>query len=218
MNARIPSLPRVLLAAALLHAPALGAQGLALSPALLVAPLADEPAPAAALVHQGTQALLEQVAVLTEPGRELPDDPVDLPCDRQAQSPELALAQDRPDLLLWRAVWEYRARRTIEALEAPLPICFPADQHEPDRTFQNVITFNSQWLSRPEHRHLSFVLNGYAAPRESATRQPVLGEQRANGVRLRSGANLQRRLTVRNGGVSGELGKARWVEYVLTER
>lgn len=214
MNARILSIRRILIGAALLHAPALGGQTLALAPALLPA----EAAPPASLVEDGAQALLAQVRVLTEPGRDLSDNAVDLPCDRQPQSPELAVAQQRPEAIVTRAFWEIRARRAIEALQAPLPVCFAPGRAEPDRMFQNVVRFNSEWLSAQGRAHLRFVLSGYAAPGEDAARQPPLGQQRASWVRLGSGANVQRRLTVQDGGVSQEVGRARWVEYILPGR
>jgi hypothetical protein len=198
MSARTSSINRLVLGAVLLHAPALAAQGLALAPAFSAGEARSAPAPS--LVSEGT------------------DNPVDLPCDRQPQSPELALARERPEILVWRVLWEIRAHHTIETLEAPLPICFAANRSVPDRMFQNVIRFNSEWMAGPERRHLAYVLSGYAAARENTGREPGLGAQRASDVRQRSGSNLQRRLTVHNGGVSDAQGKARWVEYILTRR
>jgi outer membrane protein OmpA-like peptidoglycan-associated protein len=218
MNAIRSYAGRMLLGAALLHAPSLGGQTLALASALLPGDGGGAPAPAASLVDDGAQALLEQVRALTAPGRDLTDDPAELPCDRQPQSPELAVAQQRPEAIVTRVFWEIRARRTIDALQAPLPVCFAAGRAEPDRVFQNVVRFNSDWLSAPGRGQLRFVLSGYAAPDESTERQPPLGQQRASWVRQGSGANVQRRLTVQNGGVSPEVGRARWVEYTLSGR
>ncbi|HYR12576.1 MAG TPA: hypothetical protein VEQ60_32605 [Longimicrobium sp.] len=168
-----------------------------------------------AFVAQSTAAMLRQVQVLTEPGRGLGNEIVDLPCDRQPQPAEMGIARMRPDAIVTAVVWRIRANQLIERLEQPLSVCFPANRYRPDRAYHNVIRFNSEWLAR-RGAGRGFVLSGYAQPGEAPA---TLGRDRAFWVRQESGANLQRRLVPVDAGCSDVPGEARWVHYVLsTER
>ncbi len=168
-----------------------------------------------ALLDDATAAMIRQVRVATEPGRQLGNEIIDLPCNRQPQPAETGVARMRPEAILTAIAWRIRANQVIERLEQPLAVCFPANRAEPDRAYRNVIRFNSEWLARRGGRR-SFVLSGYAQPGEAPT---TLGRDRAFWVRQESGANLHRRLIPVNAGCSDTPGEARWVHYVLsTER
>jgi hypothetical protein len=168
-----------------------------------------------AFVAQSAAAMMRQVQVLTEPGREAGNGIVDLPCDRQPQPAEMGIARMRPDAIVTAVVWRIRANQLIERLEQPLSVCFPANRYRPDRAYHNVIRFNSEWLAR-RGAGRGFVLSGYAQPGEAPA---TLGRDRAFWVRQESGANLQRRLVPVDAGCSEVPGEARWVHYVLsTER
>lgn len=181
--------------------------------ALAVQPVEADPAASVdAFVTQTTAALMQQVRVLTEPGRELGDDIIDLPCDRQPQPAEMATARMRPEAIVLAVIWRIRANQLIRRLEQPLSVCFPANRARPDRNFANVVRFNSEWLARRGGAR-GFVLSGYVQPGEAPA---TLGRDRAVWVRQESGANLHRRLVPVNAGCSDVPGEARWVHYVLS--
>lgn len=165
-----------------------------------------------ALLDQTTASLMAQVRVLTEPGREVGNDIIHLPCDRQPQPAETGIARMRPEGILTAAAWRIRASQTIRRLEQPLSVCFPAHRAQPDRAWRNVIRFNSEWMARHGG---TFVLSGYTQPGEAPA---TLGRDRALWVRQESGANLHRRLRPANAGCSSVPGEARWVHYVLSTR
>lgn len=215
MNARWGWMCRGALGAALLGAPCT-ARAQRMEVALALQPRDDAAAASVdALLDDATAAMIRQVRVATEPGRELSNAIVDLPCNRQPQPAETGIARMRPEAILTAIAWRIRANQLIEQLDQPLAVCFPANRAEPDRAYRNVILFNSEWLASRGGRR-SFVLSGYAQPGESPT---TLGRDRAFWVRQESGANLQRRLIPVNAGCSDTPGEARWVHYVLsTER
>lgn len=165
-----------------------------------------------AFVTETAATLMRQVQVLTEPGRELGNEIIDLPCNRQPQPAEMGVARMRPEAIVTAVIWRIRANQVIERLEQPLSVCFPANHAVPDRAYRNVVRFNSEWLAR-RGRGASFVLSGYAQPGEAPV---TLGRDRAFWVRQESGANLHRRLVPMNAGCSDVPGEARWVHYVLS--
>ncbi|HEU4882450.1 MAG TPA: hypothetical protein VFT45_09405, partial [Longimicrobium sp.] len=167
-----------------------------------------------AFVEQTTATLMRQVRVLTEPGRDLGNEIVDLPCDRQPRPAQAEVARMRPDALVLAIAWRIRANQVIRGLEQPLPVCFPANRAQPDRAYGNVVRFNSEWLTRRGGGR-SFVLGGYAQPGEAPA---TLGRDRAFWVRLQSDANLHRRLIPVDAGCSDVPGEARWVLYRLSTR
>lgn len=199
---------RGLIAAALLCAPsAAGAQRMAAVPSDASGGAA---ASVDALLDLTTASLLAQVRMLSEPGREVGDEIIRLPCDRQPQPAETGIARMRPEGIVTAVAWRIRASQTIRRLEQPLSVCFPAGRAQPDRAWRNVIRFNSEWLARHGG---SFVLSGYTQPGEAPA---TLGRDRALWVRQESGANLHRRLHPLNAGCSSVPGEARWVHYVLS--
>lgn len=204
------------LGAVLLSAPApVHAQRIAIAPSFQTAdPAAASAVSVDALLDQSTAALMEQVRMLTEPGRGLGNETVHRPCATQPQAPEMAIARMRPDAPFTAAVWRVRAWQAIHGLNQPLPVCFVPNRDEPDRGYRNVIRFNADWLAR-QGRGRSYVLRGYTYSGESPA---TLGHDRARFVCRASGANLQPRLIPENGGPSGVEGDARWVHYDIPTR
>lgn len=203
------------LGAVLLCAPAPArAQRIAIAPSAGSGEPAASAASVDALLDQTTAVLMEQVRVLTEPGRDLGDETISQPCDRQLQPPQMGVARMRPDAVLSAAFWRIRANQTIARLQQPLSVCFPSNRDLPDRAYLNVIRFNSEWLARRGGGR-TFVLAGYAQRGESSA---TLGRDRAISVRQGSDANLHPRLIPVDAGCSDVPGVARWVHYVLTPR
>jgi hypothetical protein len=200
------------LAAGLIGAPnAAGAQRVEV--ALAVEPREGRAAASVnTFVAQSADALMQQVRVLTEPGRELGNGIIDLPCERQPQPAEMGVARMRPDAIVTAVIWRIRANQVTRLLEQPLSVCFPPNLAQPSRAYRNVIRFNSEWLARRGGGR-SFVLNGYVQPGEAPA---TLGRDRALYVRQASSANLHRRLVPVNAGCSDVLGEPRWVHYVLS--
>lgn len=199
------------LAALLAAAPAaLRAQQLRVSPTLASLSAAGGTASLDALLDEGTAALVEQVRVLTEPGQTADAVPAaDLPCGEQPIDRVTQVASERPIGLLSRAAWEVWAWRTLRRLHQPLPVCFPAGRVRPDRMFENVIRFNSDWMSSEHGRGGRYRLLGFAAVREDS----ALARQRASWVVGVSDPWVRPRLTPASGGRSQEIGVARWVRY-----